>query len=76
MGGVELGYEVCKGSRYQSEIETNGGMMSAGGAPVQPLASSPRPWRKMIVAREDEGFGAGMIMGVEMDMIWKNGFCG
>ena len=42
-----------------------------GRAPVQPLASSPKPWRNMIVAGELEGSGAGMIIGGSSDMFWK-----
>lgn len=34
-----------------------------GGGPVQPLASSPRPWRNMIVPGRVEGMGGGIVMG-------------
>ena len=63
MGGVKLGYQVYRKSRCQSEFETRGGNNSGGGKPVHPLASSPRPWRNMIVAGEVEGLGAGTMMG-------------
>lgn len=76
MGGVELGYQVCKGSRCQSGFGTIGGKSSAGWAPVQPLASSPKPWRNMTVAGEAEGLMAGIIMGGSLGMICKKGSCG
>ena len=76
MAGVELGYQVCKGSKCQSGFGTIGGKSSAGWVPVQPLASSPKPWRNMTDAGEAEGLMAGIIMGGSLDMIWKKGSCG
>lgn len=66
---AELGDQVCEGRSFQSGLGTNGGKSCVGGAPVQPLASSPRPWRNMTVAGEVEGIGAGIVVGGWWDMI-------
>lgn len=63
-------------SAIQSGVGTNEGKGVARGAPVQPLASSPRPWRNTIDAGEAEGLGAGMVKGGSLDMVWENGFPG
>lgn len=66
VGGMELRDEIyVMGKRCQQA--TVGEWMGVG--PVQPLASSPNPWRKMIVAGEVvDGSGAGMMMGGALDM--------
>ena len=66
IGGVELGDEIC--GRAECMSAGYGKRRRMAVAPVQLLASSPKPWRKMIVAGEAvEGSGAGMVMGGSFD---------
>ena len=48
-------------SRCHSGFETRRGNSSGRDKPVHPLASSPRPWKNIIVAGEVEGLGAGTV---------------